>query len=129
VFATLSAKLSQDDVLLNEAIRNGPVLQEHVTRTKDAAMSGSPAAGLDFSAAWRWGLKLAQPNRRIVQVNRRRRVSIFSSPDSVYAVAQQYQIPNPDVVLDNGGCRPVKSVGAAGVPEGLCRRNRPVSVR
>src|SRR3978361_90973 len=27
VFATLSGKLSQDDVVLNEAIRNGPVLQ------------------------------------------------------------------------------------------------------
>src|SRR5580698_260365 len=34
VFKTLSIKLSQDDVVLNEAIRNGPVLQEHVTRTK-----------------------------------------------------------------------------------------------
>src|ERR1700688_1519929 len=30
VFATLDAKLSQDDIVINEAIRNGPVLQEHI---------------------------------------------------------------------------------------------------
>src|SRR6266404_1256907 len=40
VFATLGAKLSQDDVVLNEAIRNGPVLQEHVTRTKARSYVG-----------------------------------------------------------------------------------------
>ena len=47
-------KLSPDDIVLNEAIRNGPVLQEHLARTKPAAMSGSPAAGSGFPAAWRW---------------------------------------------------------------------------
>src|SRR6202022_4693816 len=31
VSATLGEKLSQDDVVLNEAIRNGPILQEHLT--------------------------------------------------------------------------------------------------
>ena len=56
VFATLSAKLSQDDVVLNEAIRNGPVLQEHVTRTKPQSYVGLAGGGLGFSAAaWRWG--------------------------------------------------------------------------
>src|SRR5262249_25413123 len=34
VAATLSSKLSQDDVVLNEAIRNGPILQDHLKRTK-----------------------------------------------------------------------------------------------
>src|SRR5204863_8049740 len=34
VLATVSGKISQDDIVLNEAIRNGPVLQEHVRRTR-----------------------------------------------------------------------------------------------
>ena len=56
VFATLSAKLSQDDVVLNEAIRNGPILQEQVKRTKPKSYVGLAGGGLGFSAAaWRWG--------------------------------------------------------------------------
>src|SRR6195952_1798014 len=68
VFATLSAKLSPDDVVLNEAIRNGPVLQEHVTRTRPKSYVGLAGGGLGFSGGMALGLKLAQPGRRIVQV-------------------------------------------------------------
>jgi len=53
-------------------------------------MSGSRAAGLGFSGGMALGLKLAQPDRRIVQVIGDGGFH-FSSPDSVYAVAQQYQ--------------------------------------
>ncbi|MBV9461716.1 MAG: thiamine pyrophosphate-requiring protein, partial [Bradyrhizobium sp.] len=40
VAATLSGKLSLDDVVLNEAIRNGPTLQEHLKRTKPQSYVG-----------------------------------------------------------------------------------------
>ena len=114
-----SAKLSQDDVVLNEAIRNGPILQEHVTRTKPQSYVGLAGGGLGFSAAaWRWGLKLAQPERRIVQVIGDGGFH-FSSPDSVYAVAQQYQIPILTVVLDNGGWQAVKSAVQRVYPKGI----------
>jgi acetolactate synthase-1/2/3 large subunit len=118
VFATLSAKLSQDDVVLNEAIRNGPVLQEHVTRTKARSYVGLAGGGLGFSGGMALGLKLAQPNRRIVQVIGDGGFH-FSSPDSVYAVAQQYQIPILTVVLDNGGWQAVKSAVQRVYPKGI----------
>src|ERR1700732_2551136 len=43
----------------------------------------------------------------------------FSSPDSVYAVAQQYQLPILTVVLDNGGWQAVKSSVQRVYPKGI----------
>jgi acetolactate synthase-1/2/3 large subunit len=118
VFATLSAKLAPDDVVLNEAIRNGPVLQEHVMRTRPQSYVGLAGGGLGFSGGMALGLKLAQPGRRIVQVIGDGGFH-FSSPDSVYAVAQQYQLPILTVVLDNGGWQAVKSAVQRVYPNGI----------
>jgi acetolactate synthase-1/2/3 large subunit len=118
VFATLNAKLSQDDVVLNEAIRNGPILQEHVTRTKPQSYVGLAGGGLGFSGGMALGLKLARPNRRVVQVIGDGGFH-FSSPDSVYAAAQQYQIPILTIVLDNGGWQAVKSAVQRVYPKGV----------
>jgi acetolactate synthase I/II/III large subunit len=118
VFATLSAKLSQDDMVLNEAIRSAPILQEHITRTKPQSYVGLAGGGLGFSGGMALGLKLAQPNRRIVQVVGDGGFH-FSSPDSVYAVAQQYQLPILTVVLDNGGWQAVKSAVQRVYPKGV----------
>jgi acetolactate synthase-1/2/3 large subunit len=118
VFATLSGKLSQDDVVLNEAIRNGPVLQEHVVRTRPKSYVGLAGGGLGFSGGMALGLKLAEPNRRIVQMIGDGGFH-FSSPDSVYAVAQQYQIPILTIVLDNGGWQAVESAVQRVYPKGI----------
>jgi acetolactate synthase-1/2/3 large subunit len=118
VFATLGEKLSPDDVVLNEAIRNGPILQEHLARTKPASYVGLAGGGLGFSGGMALGLKLAQRHRRIVQVIGDGGFH-FSSPDSVYAVAQQYQIPVLTVVVDNGGWQAVKSAVQRVYPAGI----------
>ena len=118
VFATLGAKLSPDDVVLNEAIRNGPILQEHLTRTRPKSYVGLAGGGLGFSGGMALGLKLAQPDRRVVQVIGDGGFH-FSSPDSVYAVAQQYQIPMLTIVLDNGGWQAVKSAVQRVYPKGI----------
>jgi acetolactate synthase-1/2/3 large subunit len=118
VFKTLSDKISQDDVVLNEAIRNGPILQEHLKRTKPQSYVGLAGGGLGFSGGMALGLKLAQPKRRIVQVIGDGGFH-FSSPDSVYATAQQYQIPILTVVLDNGGWQAVKSATQRVYPKGI----------
>jgi acetolactate synthase-1/2/3 large subunit len=118
VFATLNDKLSQDDIVLNEAIRNAPILQEHITRTKPQSYVGLAGGGLGFSGGMALGLRLAQPDRRIVQFIGDGGFH-FSSPDSVYAVAQQYQIPIFTVVLDNGGWQAVKSAVQRVYPKGV----------
>jgi acetolactate synthase I/II/III large subunit len=118
VFATLSGKISQNDVVLNEAIRNGPVLQDHLTRTKPQSYVGLAGGWLGFSGGMALGLKLARPEARIVQVIGDGGFH-FSSPDSVYAVAQQYQIPIFTLVLDNGGWQAVKSAVQRVYPKGI----------
>jgi acetolactate synthase-1/2/3 large subunit len=118
VFATLNSKLSQHDIVINEAIRNGPILQEHITRTQPQSYVGLAGGGLGFSGGMALGLKLAQRDRRIVQIIGDGGFH-FSSPDSVYAVAQQYQIPILTVVLDNGGWQAVKSAVQRVYPKGI----------
>jgi acetolactate synthase I/II/III large subunit len=118
VFKTLGAKLSQDDIVLNEAIRNGPILQEHLLRTRAGSYVGLAGGGLGFSGGMALGLKLAKPASRIVQVIGDGGFH-FSSPDSVYAVAQQYQIPIFTVVLDNGGWQAVKAATQRVYPRGI----------
>jgi acetolactate synthase I/II/III large subunit len=110
--------LSPDDVVLNEAIRNGPILQEHLTRTRPRSYVGLAGGGLGFSGGMALGMKLAQPGRRIVQVIGDGGFH-FSAPDSVYAVAQQYQIPVLTIVLDNGGWQAVKSAMQRVYPKGI----------
>jgi acetolactate synthase I/II/III large subunit len=117
VFAMLNEKLSQDDIVINEAIRNAPILQEHITRTEPQSYVGLAGGGLGFSGGMALGLKLAQPHRRVVQVIGDGGFH-FSSPDSVYAVAQQYQIPILTVVLDNRGWQAVKSAVQRVYPKG-----------
>jgi len=118
LFATLDEKLSQDDIVVNEAIRNAPFLQEHIRRTRPGSYVGLAGGGLGFSGGMALGLKLAQPDRRIVQVIGDGGFH-FSSPDSVYAVAQQYRIPILTVVVDNGGWQAVKSAVQRVYPKGV----------
>jgi acetolactate synthase I/II/III large subunit len=118
VAATLSGKLAQDDVVFNEAIRNGPILQDQLKRTKAQSYIGLAGGGLGFSGGMALGMKLAQPKRRVVQVIGDGGFH-FSSPDSVYAVAQQSQIPIFTVVLDNGGWQAVKSATQRVYPKGI----------
>jgi acetolactate synthase-1/2/3 large subunit len=118
LFATLNEKISQDDIVVNEAIRNAPILQEHVTRTKPGSYVGLAGGGLGFSGGMALGLKLALAERRIVQVIGDGGFH-FSSPDSVYATAQQYRIPILTVVLDNGGWQAVKSAVQRVYPKGV----------
>ena len=118
LFATLNRALSQDDIVVNEAIRNAPLVQEQIRRTRPHSYVGLAGGGLGFSGGMALGLKLAQPERRIVQIIGDGGFH-FSSPDSVFAVAQQYQIPILTVVLDNGGWQAVKSSVQRVYPKGI----------
>jgi acetolactate synthase-1/2/3 large subunit len=118
LFSVLNAKLSPHDIVLNEAIRNSPFVQEQIRRTQPGSYVGLAGGGLGFSGGMALGLKLAQPERRVVQIIGDGAFH-FSSPDSVYAVAQQYQIPILTVVLDNGGWQAVKSAVQRVYPKGV----------
>jgi acetolactate synthase-1/2/3 large subunit len=108
LFARLQALLSEDDIVLNEAVRNAPILQQQLRRTKPLTYVGLAGGGLGFSGGMALGLKLADRSRRVVQIVGDGAFH-FSSPDSVYAVSQQSRLPIFTIVLDNGGWQAVKA--------------------
>ena len=122
VLRTIGNMLTQDDVVLNEAIRNGPTLQDQIVRTRPGSYVGLAGGGLGFSGGMALGLRLARPDRRVINIVGDGTFQ-FSAPDSVYAVAQQYGLPILTVVLDNRGWQAVKDSTLRVYPKGTAREN------
>lgn len=121
VFARLQAVLSEDDIVLNEAVRNAPVLQQQLCRTKPLTYVGLAGGGLGFSGGMALGLRLANSSPRVVQIVGDGAFH-FAAPDSVYAVSQQYRLPIFTVILDNGGWQAVKASVQRVYPDGAAQR-------
>ena len=66
--AALAKALKPTDIVLNEAIRNGPVVFQQMPRTKPGTLVGLAGGGLGFSGGMALGLKLAMPERTVVQI-------------------------------------------------------------
>ena len=64
------------------------------------------------------GARLARPDRRVINVLGDGGFH-FSTPTSVYAVAQQYSLPIFTLVLDNGGWQAVKEATLRVHPDGF----------
>ena len=61
--AALAKALKPSDIVLNEAIRNGPVVAQQMPRTEPGTLVGLAGGGLGFSGGMALGLKLAMPER------------------------------------------------------------------
>ncbi len=114
----LNRQLAAEDIVLNEAIRNGGVVQDHVVRTKPGTYIGLAGGGLGFSGGMALGVKLARPGNRVVQIVGDGSYH-FSAPDSVYAVAQNYGLPIFTIILDNRGWSAVKEATKRVYPKGV----------
>ncbi|MGJ5181039.1 thiamine pyrophosphate-dependent enzyme [Bradyrhizobium oligotrophicum] len=121
LFSRLQVLLSEDDIVLNEAVRNAPVLQQQLRRTKPMTYVGLAGGGLGFSGGMALGLKLANPSRRVVQIVGDGAYH-FAAPDSVYAVSQQYGLPIFSVILDNKGWQAVKASVQRVYPDGIAQQ-------
>jgi acetolactate synthase-1/2/3 large subunit len=116
--ASLNAALGQDDIVINEAIRNTAAVLNQIMRTRPQTYFGLSGGGLGFSGGMALGAKLARPGSRVVQIVGDGGFH-FSTPTSVYAVAQQYGLPVFTVVLDNGGWQAVKESVLRVYPDGI----------
>jgi acetolactate synthase I/II/III large subunit len=105
--AQLGAALSPQDIVVNEAIRNSPAVLGQIMRTEPGTLIGCAGGGLGYSGGMALGARLARPGARVLQVVGDGGFH-FSTPTSVYAVAQRYGLPIFTVVLDNGGWQAVK---------------------
>jgi acetolactate synthase-1/2/3 large subunit len=115
--AQLARHLSPEDFILNEAIRNGPAVQQQIPRTVPGTYIGTAGGGLGFSGGMALGIKLAQPERRVVQIVGDGSFH-FCNPDTVYATAAEYGLPILTVVLDNRGWSAVKEATMRVYPDG-----------
>jgi len=119
--AQLGRAIAPDDIVLNEAIRNGPAVFAQIPRTKAGSLIGLAGGGLGFSGGMALGMKLARPERTVVQVVGDGSF-YFCNPAAVYAVAAQYRLPIFTLVLDNGGWAAVKEATLRMHPEGEAKR-------
>ena len=117
VCAELGRAIEPSDVVLNEAIRNGPVVFAQIPRQKPGSLVGLAGGGLGFSGGMALGIKLAQPQCTVVQIVGDG-AFYFCNPESVYAVAKQYKLPIFTVILDNSGWSAVKEATLRMYPAG-----------
>lgn len=115
--ARIGLQLRPDDVVINEAIRNSPAVLQQIPRTRPMSFLGGAGGGLGYSAGMALGVKLARPKDRVVHIEGDGGFH-FSTPTSVYAVAQARGLPIFTVVLDNGGWQAVKEAVLRVHPDG-----------
>jgi acetolactate synthase I/II/III large subunit len=115
--AQLGQALAPDDVVINEAIRNTPAVLNQISRTEPLTLLGGAGGGLGYSGGMALGVKLAKLHVRVVQIVGDGGFH-FSTPTSVYATAQRYNLPIFTVVLDNGGWQAVKEAVLRVYPDG-----------
>jgi len=115
--AALARVLDPADVIINEAIRNIPVVLTQMPRTSPGSLVGLAGAGLGFAANMALGIKLAMPDRIVMPIMGDG-TFFFSNPQSVLAVSQQYGLPIFAVVLDNSGWGAVKEATLRVYPAG-----------
>lgn len=119
--AALGAAISPDDIVINEAIRNTFAVLNQIPRSKPLTLLCGAGGGLGYSGGMALGAKLASPKVRVVQVVGDGGFH-FSTPTSVYATAQRYQLPIFTVVLDNGGWQAVKEAVLRVYPDGVAAK-------
>ncbi|MCW5737209.1 MAG: thiamine pyrophosphate-requiring protein [Enhydrobacter sp.] len=118
--AVLASALEPTDIVLNEAIRNGATVFQQMPRTSAGTLVGLAGGGLGFSGGMALGLKLAWPERAVVQIVGDG-TFYFSNPQSTLSVGRQYKLPVLTVVLDNTGWGAVKAATLRVYPEGVAR--------
>jgi len=121
VCAAVGRAIRDTDIVVNEAVRNSPAVLQHIPRSRPLTLLGGAGAGLGFSGGMALGFKLARPGARVIQIVGDGSFH-FSTPTSVYAVAQACRAPILTLVLDNGGWLAVKEAVLRVYPDGKARQ-------
>ena len=115
--AEVAKALGENDIIVNEAVRNTPVVLNQVPRTKPGTALGLAGGGLGGSGGMALGAKLARPDALVAHFIGDGGF-YFNNPSSLYAVSKQYKLPILTVILDNGGWEAVKGATLRMYPAG-----------
>jgi acetolactate synthase-1/2/3 large subunit len=116
----IAKAIGEDDILVNESIRNAALVHRQIIRTRPGTALGCSGGALGYSNGMALGAKLARPEATVVQVVGDGSF-YFGNPSSTYAVARQYGLPIFTVVLDNSGWSAVKESTLRMYPEGAAK--------
>lgn len=120
VCAEIGKAISTDDVVVNEAVTRQSIPNLQIARPKPGTMISNAGGGLGASGGTALGIKLAVPDRCIVQIVGDGSF-YFNNPTATFAVAKQYQLPIFAVVLDNSGWAAVKGATLRAYPDGQAK--------
>jgi acetolactate synthase I/II/III large subunit len=117
LMAELGKVLDDEDMIFNEAVTNTGAVLTQIPRRLPNTSFNTNGAGLGWSGGMALGAKLAAPNRLMVQIAGDGSF-YFNNPSSIFAVAQQYNVPILAIVLDNSGWGAVKQSTLRVFPHG-----------
>jgi acetolactate synthase-1/2/3 large subunit len=104
VMRALNEVIDPDDIVVEEAVTNAPVIDRELQRTRPGTLVGSAAAGLGWALGGALGAKLARPGHRVIAITGDGSF-LFGVPTSALTMAAQWGTPFLTVILNNGGYR------------------------
>jgi acetolactate synthase-1/2/3 large subunit len=120
VCAEIGKAIEADDIVVNEAVTRQSIPNLQIARPKPGTMISNAGGGLGASGGTALGVKLADPERCVVQIVGDGSF-YFNNPTAMYAVAKQYSLPILTIVLDNSGWAAVKGATLRVYPRGEAR--------
>ena len=120
VCAEIGTAIGPDDIVVNEAVTRQSIPNMQIPRPKPGTMISNAGGGLGASGGTALGIKLALPERCVVQIVGDGSF-YFNNPTAVYALAKQYGLPILTIVLDNSGWAAVKGATLRVYPDGQAK--------
>jgi acetolactate synthase-1/2/3 large subunit len=120
ICAEIGAAIEPDDIVVNEAVTRQSIPNLQISRPKPGTMISNAGGGLGASGGTALGVKLARPDRCVVQIVGDGSF-YFNNPTAVYALSKQYGLPIFTAVLDNSGWAAVKGATLRVYPDGQAK--------
>jgi acetolactate synthase-1/2/3 large subunit len=120
VCAEIGWQIGPDDIVVNEAVTRQSIPNMQIARPEPGTMISNAGGGLGASGGTALGVKLARPDRVVVQIVGDGSF-YFNNPTAVYALAKQYQLPILTVIMDNSGWAAVKGATLRVYPQGQAK--------
>ena len=122
VAACVREIISEDTVIVNEALSSTGAVSGHIPRSKPGTMFQCGGSSLGYFGGAAVGMKLACPEKEIVAFAGDG-VYMLSSPEAVYWAARRYETPFLTVIFNNQGWNAPKMITRGQHPDGYAVRD------
>jgi acetolactate synthase-1/2/3 large subunit len=120
--ACVRETIDENTLVLNEAISNYQVVNEHLRANRPGSVLTSGGGSLGWYAGAALGVRLARPDQPVVSLVGDG-TYLFGVPASAQWVARRYGLPSLTVIYDNQGWKSPKLSTMDVYPNGVAARN------